>query len=72
MAFLLMPVGKVILGVNPKDVRFSNREFIIKTQIEACLSPKVYIFLLSHNGGVQYYFNYEQFYAYCYFLIPLY
>ena len=33
--------------------------------IEACLSPKVYIFLLPlDNGGVQYYFNYKLFLAY--------
>ena len=33
-----------------------------------CLSPKVYIFLPSDIGGVQYYSNYKPFHAY-YFIV---
>ena len=36
--------------------------------IEACLSPKVFIFLPLDNGGVQYYFNYKLFHTY-YFIV---
>ena len=36
--------------------------------IEACLSPKVYIFSPLDNGGVQYYYNYKLFHVY-YFIV---
>ena len=43
--------------------------------IEACLSTKsIYFFLPLDNGGVQYYFDYINYFMpiiYCYFLIPL-
>ena len=37
--------------------------------IEACLSSKVYIFLLLDNGGKQYYFNFKLFHAYSFIVI---